>query len=402
MVMPSRRRFLQATALGVAAGTGFAVTAGGAETDRPTPWPTARHDPAGTASTADAGPKDGVELAWTHDRTDWFRGTAEPVLFGDTLYAAGGGLLALDPETGARRFGTAGPYDASPARAQTSVYTSETLAVPSQSGIVGLNSAGGLGLPGLGPVGTERWNTPTPDHDHPFASMPGEHATPVAADGIVVSPTPDRESLVALDADDGAVRWRATPTNDTASVTFTRPAVRDGVVYATAWPYRVSAYDLDSGSRQWHRELDEQLLRAPVATAEHVVVLSREAVWSLDPTDGSTQWRYGHGGNVTESTPAVADGVVFAPTEDGVLDAVELASGERVWRAPFEGDAAPVVGDGVVYAVRSRSELVAIEADSGVERFRYEPDQVPLSPPVVAGGRLYATNRHRVLAMEGA
>ena len=399
--MPSRRRLLQT--LGLAAGaSAVAVTAGGVQPDQPTSWPMARHDPAGTARTADAGPKDGVELAWTHDGTDWFRGTAEPILVGDTLYAAGAGLLALDHETGQRQFGTAGPYDASPARARTSVYTTPTLGVPSQSGIVGLNSSGGLGLLDLGSVGTERWTAPTPDHDHPFASMPGEHATPVAADGVVVSPTPDRESLVALDADDGEVRWQATPTNDNASVTFTRPAVRDGVVYATAWPYRVSAYDLDSGTRQWHRELDEQLLQAPVATAEHVVVLSRESVRSLDATDGSTQWRYGHGGNVTESTPAVADGVVFAPTEDGVLDAVDLASGERAWRAPFEGNAAPVVGDGVVYAVRSQSELVALEADSGVERFRYEPDQVPLSPPVVAGGRLYATNRHRVLAMEDA
>lgn len=105
---------------------------------------------------------------------------------------------------------------------------------------------------------------------------------------------------------------------------------------------------------------------------------------------------------MTESAPAVADGMVFAPTEDGSLDAVDLASGERAWRVPFDGGGAPVVGDGIVYAVRSHSELVALDASTGQRRFTYEPEQVPLSPPVVADGRLYATNRRRVLALEEA
>ena len=400
--MPSRRRVLQTASVAIAGGSTVAATTGGAETGQSAPdaWPMSRHDPAGTAHTTAAGPKDGVELAWSHARTAWFRGTAEPILAGGTLYAAGAGLLALDPETGTRRFGHPGPYDSSPARANTSLYTTETLGVPSQSGVVGLNGAGGIRLPVVGTVGTERWRRRTPDHRYPFASVPGDRPTPVAADGLVVTPTPDRESLVALDADDGEVRWHATPTTDDVGVTFTRPAVRDGVVYATAWPSQVSAYDLANGTRQWHRELDEQLLMAPVATDSGVVVLSRESVRSLALADGSTQWRYGHGGNVTESTPAVGDGLVFAPTEDGTLDAVALDTGERAWRAPFDGDGSPVVGDGVVYAVRSRYELVALDAATGVSRFRFEPEQVPLSPPVVADGRLYAANRHRVLALE--
>ncbi|MDS0280977.1 PQQ-binding-like beta-propeller repeat protein [Haloarcula onubensis] len=402
--MPSRRQLLYAASAGLVGASAAAATSSGADTDTsaPSPWPMSRHDPAGTAHTTEAGPKDGVSLAWRHERTPWFSGTSEPILCGGTLYVAGEGLLALDPETGDRRFGAPGPYDASPARARASVYNSDTLAVLSGSEITGLNSTGGLRLPVVGAVGTERWTAPTPDHRDPFASMSGERPTPVAAGGTVVTPTPDRASLLALDADDGEVRWQRTPTDDEASVSFTRPAVREGVVYTTAWPYRVAAYDLASGTRQWHCELDEQMLLAPVATEDGLVVLSRESVWSLDPADGSTRWRYGHGGNVTESAPAVADGLVVAPTEDGTLDAVDLATGERAWRVPFSGNGAPVVGDGVVYAVRSYYELVAFDADTGQRRFTYEPEQVPLSAPVVAGGRLYAANRRAILALEEA
>lgn len=401
--MPSRRRLLQMAGVAIAGAGTVVATTGGAETapSDSSAWPMARHDPAGTAHTTDAGPKDDVQLAWAHDRSEWFRGTAEPSLSGDTLYATGAGLLALDAETGTRRFGKAGPYYSSPARASTSVYTAETLAVTSATGPVGLNSSGGIRLPVVGAVGTERWTAPTPDH-RGVSWTPAERPTPVATGGTIVTATPDRESMVALDGDSGDVHWRVTPTDGAFSASFNRPAVRDGVVYTTAWPYWVSAHDLDTGARQWYRELDEQMVLAPVATGAGLVVLSRESVRSLDPTDGSTQWRYDHGGNVTESVPAVADGVVFAPTEDGSLDAVDLASGERAWRAPFDGSGAPVVGDGIVYAVRSQSELVALDASTGQRRFTYEPEQVPLSPPVVADGRLYATNRRRVLALEEA
>lgn len=400
--MPSRRRVLHTAGAAIGGASAVAVTAGGAQTGQSTrdAWPMARHDPAGTAHTAEPGPKDDVEIAWSHDRTGWFRGTSEPILWDGTLYAAGAGLLALDPETGTRRFAKAGPYHSSPARASTSVYTSETLAVSGDAGPVGLNSDGGVHLPVVGPVGTERWRVSTPSHRGFFGATATENATPVTSGATVVTATPDRESIVALDADDGEVRWQVTPTDDGASVSFNRPAVRDGVVYATAWPYRVSAYDLATGNRRWHRELDEQMLLAPVATPAGLVVLARESLRLLDPTNGSPKWRYDHGGNVTESTPAVADGLVVAPNDDGELHAVELASGERAWRAPFEGAGAPVVADGVVYAVRSDYELVALDAATGDRRFTHEPDQVPLSAPVVADGRLYATNRRRVLALE--
>jgi outer membrane protein assembly factor BamB len=195
--------------------------------------------------------------------------------------------------------------------------------------------------------------------------------------------------------------WERTVIEDDAvSAQSRRPAVRDGTVHVTSWPYRAAAYDAATGDRQWRRDLDDQLVLPPVATPLGVVVPSRQYAWLLDSEDGTTLWRRDLDGNATESTPAVADGRVFLTDEQGSLYALDLATGETEWTAPLDGVAAPVVADGVVYAVRSGVELLAFDAATGDRRFRFTPSQVPLSPPAVGDGRVYLSNRQRVVALE--
>lgn len=402
---PSRRRLLAAAGVALAGSLGGALATGGAESDSASAadWPMARYDPAGTGHHPGAvGPKAAVETAWTHEATDWFLGTTPPIRLGGTIYAAGNGLLALDRDTGERQFGTPGPYQSSPARAETSVYDTDTLTVTAPSGVFGLNAGGGLKPPLLNrAVGTERWTGPRSPGPGFFG--PADPATPVAADGTIFTSLPGTNSIAALDPDDGQVEWRRTHhEDDRVSVSFNRPAVADGVVFVTNWPWQVTAYDADSGAQRWQRELDEQTVLAPVATGEGVVVPSRNAVRLLDATDGSRLWKRTHDGNVTESAPAVADGTVFLADERGSMRAFDLETGESLWTTPFDGPTSPVVADGVVYAVRSGFSLVAIDAESGEKRFEYRPSQVPLSTPVVGDGVLYAVNRNRIIALEEA
>nr|WP_132059681.1 PQQ-binding-like beta-propeller repeat protein [Halorussus amylolyticus] len=413
-MVPSRRRFLESLGVGlagpsVAGSLGGASVAGvaadGAESgpDSATDWPMARYDPAGTGHHPDAsGPKDDVRVAWAHDATDWFLGTTPPIRRGETILAAGHGLLALDAETGARRFGHRGPYRSSPARASTSIYDTDTLAVTAPSGVFGLNAEGGFEVPLLNrSVGAERWAGPESPGGGFFG--PPDPATPVAADGTIYTVIPGTNSLGALDPDDGRVRWRTTHhEDDPVSAEFNRPAVKDGLVFLTNWPGQAAAYRADTGERHWRRDLGEQTLHPPVATDEGVVVQSREGVSLLDAADGRTLWERDLDGNVTESAPAVADGAIFAADERGSLHALDIESGESLWTTPFDGQTTPVVADGVVYAVRSEFSLVALDAESGERLFEYRPSQVPLSPPIVGDGVLYAANRERVIALEEA
>lgn len=403
--MPSTRRdVLGSTALVFAGVVSDEASARSTQPDPSTPsdWPMARYDPAGTGHHPTAtGPKDGVEIAWEHDTTDWFLGSAPPIRRGETIYATGNGVLALDSRTGARRFGREGPYQSALARARTSTYTTDTLAVTAPSGVFGLNAAGGITIPLVDrSFETERWAGP--QSPRPGLFGPAESVSPVAVDETIYTAVPGTDSVVALDAGSGQVRWRTTHAEDEAvSVEFNRPAVRDGRVFVTNWPYQATAYDTDTGEQHWQRELDEQMVLAPAATSEGLVVPSRNRVWLLDTTDGTTRWTYTTDGNAVESTPAVADGRVFVADEQESLHALDLETGEQLWTTPFDGPTTPVVADGVVYAVRSLYSLVAIDAVTGEIRFEYEPSQVPLSPPIVGDGVLYATNRRRVIALEG-
>ncbi|WP_394346458.1 PQQ-binding-like beta-propeller repeat protein [Haloarcula amylovorans] len=363
----------------------------------------ARYDPAGTGHHPTAsGPKADVEIAWTHDAPEWFLGTAPPIRRGETLHIAGNGLLALDSETGERQFGHPGPYGSAPARVRSSVYETDTLAVTASSGVFGLNASGGLRIPLLGErFGVERWGGS--QSPRPSFFGPADSATPVTADGTIYTAIPGANAVAALDPDDGGVRWRNTHhEDDAASAEFNRPAVRDGLVFVTNWPRQATAYRAETGERHWQRELDEQMVLAPVATDAGVVVQTRNGVQLLDTADGSTLWSRDLDANAVESAPAVADGTIFAADEQESLHALDLRTGEPRWTTPFDGPTSPVVADGVVYAVRSQVALVAVDAESGEQLFEYEPSEVPLSAPVVGDGVLYATNRRRVIALEEA
>ncbi|SDR02923.1 Outer membrane protein assembly factor BamB, contains PQQ-like beta-propeller repeat [Halopelagius longus] len=363
----------------------------------------ARYDPAGTGHHPTAsGPTDTVSIRWTHDAPEWFLGTTSLVRRGDTLYAVGNGLLALDSESGDRQFGRAGPYQSSPALAPAPAYNTDTLAVTAPSGVFGLNAGGGFTIPLLNrPVGVERWAGPQSAGGGFFG--PAEADTPVTADGVIYAALPGTNSVAALDPNNGRVLWRRTHhEDDPVSAEINRPAVSDGLVFVTNWPKQAAAYHAETGARQWLVELDDQLLLPPVATEHGVVVPSREFVYLLDPTDGSEVWRYSTDGNATESTPAVSDGTIFVADERESLHAIALATGQQRWTAPFDGPTTPVVADGTVYAVRSGYSLVALDAESGETLFEYRPSQVPLSTPIVGDGVLYAANRKRILALEEA
>ena len=70
--------------------------------------------------------------------------------------------------------------------------------------------------------------------------------------------------------------------------------------------------------------------------------------------------------------PAIAGGVAYLGSSDGVLHAVALADGRQAWElstgAPTYAE--PTVRDGVVYATNDAGFLVAVEAASGRESWR--------------------------------
>lgn len=403
--MPSRRQLL--AGLGATMHGGYAATVGGETseiTSSPLDWPMSQYDPAGTGyNPAVSGPAAEVEPTWVHESTEWFRGAAAPIRVGETLYAAGNGLLAISVDDGTHKFGHQGPYTSSLAAVGATPYQTLTLAASSTGGIYGLNAGGGIEIPGLDrAIGCERWQGP-PYADYRPSIEQSPTVNPVAHDGRVYTPVVGTNEIVAIEASEGSVRWRATVNDDESiGASFGQPTIHEGKLLVANWPHQVSAYDLNDGSTLWQRERDDQMQLCTPVTDAGVIVSSRNGVALLSASDGEPIWERDLDGNATEGTAAVTDTSVFLSDGLEMFYALNLETGKTRWSKPFEQETKPVVADGVVYAVEQNATLVAFDAETGMEQFRYEPSEVPLSPPIVGDGRLYLVNRNRVIALEEA
>ncbi|SEW13203.1 outer membrane protein assembly factor BamB family protein [Natrinema salifodinae] len=400
--MPSRRQLLACGGLAVTGLVGGRAALVEGTAAAALEWPMARYDAAGTGyNPAASGPKDDVEPAWTGalESSGGFE-IDPPVLVDGTVYAGTDALIAFDADTGDVRFSYGTAYGSTPARARSSIYRTDTLVVSSTDGLVGLNAGGGLG-PGAIRLGAERWRGPSQAAGSSIFGPP-EIPPPVAVGDTAYAVIPDAGSIVALAADNGRERWRRTIEYDEATVTPRRPAVRDGTVFVTAWPHQVRAFDAETGAERWRTDHPEQMVLAPTATTNGLLVPSRSGLRLYEADgDGDTRWKRDFDGNATAGAAAVADGRVFVADGTESLRALDLETGEEEWSVPFTHEATPVVADGVVYVTRDGYDLVAFDAETGDQRFTRQA-KWSLSTPAIGDGVLYIVDGDRVLALEEA
>ena len=189
--------------------------------------------------------------------------------------------------------------------------------------------------------------------------------------------------VVALDVETGAERW-------SLSLDVTEragpPTILDGVVYLpssypsegdTAAP-RLRAVDLATGGVLWTRTLESgtDLQWAPPVVADDLVLVadtlshprSAPTSWlhAIDRTTGERMWRFDletRRQAFNDHPPLVRDGRVFVSGFKGPLFAIDLESGEQVWRRP--ADEAPrtvrIDGDALIVELDGRERRVDVE-----------------------------------------
>jgi outer membrane protein assembly factor BamB len=190
-----------------------------------------------------------------------------------------------------------------------------------------------------------------------------------------------------------------------------RNGVYAGPPLAESWP--------PSGPRVVWRKTIGQGFAGPAVANGRVIVFHRQAreeiVESLDAKTGAGQWRYAYATAYRDdfgfdegprAVPVVANGRVFTFGAEGVLSAVELATGKPVWSVDtkrrfnvakgFFGQAgSPIVEDGRVIANVGGSEdgkaagIVAFNAETGAVMWSATNHEASYSSPVtgVFGGK---------------
>ncbi|MHC3436784.1 outer membrane protein assembly factor BamB family protein [Natrialbaceae archaeon A-gly3] len=207
----------------------------------------------------------------------------------------------------------------------------------------------------------------------------------------------------------------------------------------------LAAFDRDDGYHRWTADLFGEAT-TPVLTHDRVVVATREGtVYGLEAASGEAVWEESLEGPL-ESTPTIADGVVYVGDADGVA-ALEAHNGERRWyrtdgeseddldpddlepdpdaddenglgggTATLEVDGletgggdtigpvvgAPAVADGHVYVGSRGGTVHALEAASGERVWTAPTNGDPVGGLTAADGRVYvADDAGMLVAMDG-
>jgi len=169
-----------------------------------------------------------------------------------------------------------------------------------------------------------------------------EYSSPAVANGVVYAAG---AGMFSLNANDGSLRCNvvangmaalnaltcATLWSYTAggTVTYSSPAIVNGVVYFGSDGGSVYALNASNGALLWSYANSGAVQSSP-AVAHGVVYIGSDDnnLYALNASTGTSLWIYPTGGSV-ESSPAVANGVVYVGSDDGNVYAFGLTGGAR-------------------------------------------------------------------------
>ncbi|PLR21682.1 outer membrane protein assembly factor BamB [Pantoea endophytica] len=223
----------------------------------------------------------------------------------------------------------------------------------------------------------------------------------VTASGDRIYIGSERGQVFALNTSDGGIAWQT----KVAGEALSRPVVSDGLVLVHTSNGMLQGLDQSTGVIKWTVNLDMPALSlrgesAPtVAFGGAIVGGDNGRVSAVIVNQGQLIWqqRISQPSGATEidrlsdvdTTPVVVNGVVYALAYNGNLTALELRSGQVLWKREIGGVKDMVVDAGRIYLVDQDDRVIALNADGGVAIWR-QSDLLHrnLTSPVLFNGYL--------------
>ena len=218
--------------------------------------------------------------------------------------------------------------------------------------------------------------------------------------------------LLSLDANTGKTKWKVDRGKDVIS--YSTPVIVDsarGPELVINTSEGVEAHSPDTGERLWHFAESNRFPIPVPSPHEGVLYLSRGyrsgpfmAIKTGGRGDISKTHVTWHVPTGAPYVPSVVHyrGLVYMAGENGVVSAVDAATGERVWQERIGGifTASPVAGDGKIYLVSEGGETVVLQAGRTPKVLaRNRVDGHFVASPAIAGGRLFLRADDRLVAI---
>jgi outer membrane protein assembly factor BamB len=231
----------------------------------------------------------------------------------------------------------------------------------------------------------------------------------LAIDAGILYITTGFAEVVALEAKSGKVLWRKTLTAPMRSA----PTVRGGRLFVITMNNQLFALNAENGETLWqHRGLPEiasMLGGASPAVDKGVVVVpytSGELI-ALKVENGRVLWqdsltaarRTDVLSNLAgiRGRPVIDRGMVIAISNGGVMTAIDIRTGNRIWSKEIAGIESPWVAGDYIFVLTTEAELAAISRKDGrihwvrgLPRFEDPEDK---EDPIVWTGPILASDR---------
>lgn len=187
--------------------------------------------------------------------------------------------------------------------------------------------------------------------------------------------------------------------------------IRDKLVLAGSRDGHIYAITPHTGYCKWEFEAEGEVRSTPAVNNGTVYFgCEQNTIYALDLTDGSEQWRTdGPGGGTLAAVrraPAIADGRLFVAGYSYFSDLVAISqqTGARIWTYEVDHkiNSSPAVAEGMVYFGARDEQIHAVDASTGHQEWTFTTDKEVESSPVVTAttvyigcndGNLYALDR---------
>ncbi|MFL5758918.1 MAG: PQQ-binding-like beta-propeller repeat protein [Thermomicrobiales bacterium] len=364
-------------------------------------------NPARTGEMPGTGPVVQPSVLWSFVDENFNLFSAAAVVDGVAYVSNGNRVLALDANTGAKRWESPikGIQNYSqPAPAPAPAVIDGLVFVGSTDGTFHAIDAG---------TGVERWT---------YVAGHSITASPTVVDGVVYVSTGQTEILddvlfftdqteilddvlFALDERTGKQLWTFPMRGGLTS----SPAFADGLVYviggmaANARP-AVFAVDAKTGTQRWAFQAEGFVVGTPsIANGKVCFGDSTGTFYALAAGTGEVIWKITLDAvaltpdqpaipNQGGFTPAaIANGTIYVAGHNGVLYAFDEENGEKLWEVEmaYTQHASPIVAGNVVYIGSEQNALLALDGKNGHELWRFEADSPIHSPATVSNGVVY-------------
>ena len=265
--------------------------------------------------------------------------------------------------------------------------------------------------------GSHGWRTVTKPKKAHNSNLGGG----IAIDGDRLYAVTGRAEALCLSLADGHVIWRAALTSPARSA----PTIAEDSLFVTTMDEQLQAFALTDGRFIWSHQATSAntgtIGQAGPAYANGVVVAGFESgdLAALRADSGTLVWTDNMGGikgqaslsdfGSVRAAPVIDNGLVYAIGLGGLMAALDIRSGRRVWQRDVAGADTPWIAGDTMYVVSTEQKLAAIGRDDGsvhwvtdLPRFKNPKRSKGLitwTGPVLVGGKLILVSDHAKMAV---